>query len=176
MAADTYSAPSFADPALFNRGSIVVRASRFDLTDLVGAAGSTIASGLLEDNDVIKVFKLPPDVKILWARVDAENLDSGANLVWDLVAHNGTTTKYLIQSGVAGAAEGFTDTRDDGGTGVIGKFATDSAIGWVVDNDNYYVQLAVTTAPAGAGEADPTVEVEIAYTCQLESGDAAFRT
>lgn len=176
MAADTYTAPSFNDPALVSRGATIVRSARIVLTDLVGAAGSTIAAGLLEDDDVIKIFKLPPDVKILWARVDSEDIDSATSLVWDLRVYNGTTTKYLIQSGTVGRSAGFVDSRDAGGTGVLSKFATDSAIGYVTNNDDYRVEYAVTTAPAGAGGATPSIEVEIAYTSQLESGDAAFRT
>lgn len=175
MAADTYTAPSFNDPALLSRGATIVRSARVDFANLVGAAGGTIASDLLEQNDVIKLFKLPPDVKILWARVDAEDIDSATSLAWDLRVTDGTTTKYLFQSATAGQSAGFVDSRTVGGTGVLGKFATNSAIGYIVPDDNYRVQFVCTTAPAGAGSGDE-IEVEIAYTSQLESGDAVHRS
>ena len=175
MAADTYTAPSYNDPALLSRGATIVRSARVDFANLVGASGGTIASDLLEQNDVIKFFKLPPDVKILWARVDSEAIDSATSLVWDLQITNGTTTKYLFQSGTVGRSAGFVDSRDAGGTGVLNKFSTNAGVGYIVPDDNYYVAYKCTTAPAGAGSGDE-IEVEIAYTSQLESGDAVFRS
>lgn len=175
MAADTYTAPSFNDPAQVSRISPVVRSSRVDFANLVGASGGVITADLLEQNDVIKFFKLPPDVKILWARVDSEDIDSATSLVWDLQVTNGTTTKLLFDDATVGRSAGFVDSRDAGGTGVLSKFATDSAIGYVVPDDNYYVAYKCITAPAGAGSGDE-IEVEIAYTSNLESNDAAFRT
>lgn len=175
MAADTYTAPSFNDPALVSRGSIIVRSARVDFANLVGAAGGVITSDLLEDEDVIKFFKLPPDVKILWGRVDAEDIDSATSLTWDLEVTNGTTTKLIFDGATIGQSAGYIDSRDAGGTGQLGKFGTDGAIGYVVPDDNYYVAWHVKDAPAGAGAGDE-IEVEIAYTSQLESGDAAFRT
>jgi len=175
MAADTYAIPGFAEPALLSRNSPIVRSARVDLASLVGAAGGTIASDLLEQNDVVKFFKLPPDVKLLWARVDSEDLDSSTTLVWDLSVTNGTTTKYLFQSGTIGQSAGFVDTRDADGTGVLNKFSTNAGVGFVTDNDNYWVQYKCTTAPTGAGSGDEII-VEVAYTSQLESGEAGFRT
>lgn len=176
MAADTYTAPQYNEPALLSRGAVIVRCIRVVLTDLVGAAGSTIAAGLLEDDDVIKLMKLPPDVKILWARADLEDVDSGTQIVWDLQVYNGTTTKYLFKDATAGQAINAVDSRAySGGTGALMKFTANSALGYVIPGDNYYVRFVVTTAPAGAGGATPSVEFEVAYTSQLESGEATFR-
>lgn len=175
MAADTYNVSSFNEPALVSRGSIIVRSKRVDLADLVGDAGGVITADALEANDVLKFFKLPPDVKILWGRVDAEELDGGTSLTWDLQVTNGTTTKLIFDGSTIGQSAGYIDSRDAGGTGQLGKFGTDGAIGYVVPDDNYYVALKVIDAPTGAGAGDE-LEVEIAYTSQLESGDAAFRT
>lgn len=178
MAADTYEALSYKEPAIFSRSNSapIVREYTVDFADLVGAAGGTIASDLLETNDVIKFFKLPPDVKILWARVDLEDIDSATSLVWDLRVTNGTTTKYLFQSATAGRSAGAVDSRAySGGTGSLFKFSTDSALGYIVPGDNYYVDFKCTTAPAGAGSGDQ-IAVEIAYTSALEGGQATFRT
>lgn len=178
MAADTYEAPSYKEPAIYSRSNSapIVREATVDFGELVGAAGGTIASDLLETNDVIKFFKLPPDVKLLWARVDLEDIDSATSLVWDLLVTNGSTTKKFFESATAGRSAGAVDSRAySGGTGALFKFSTDSALGYIVPGDNYYVAFKCTTAPAGAGSGDQ-IKVEVGYTSALESGEATFRS
>lgn len=178
MAADTYEAQSYKAPARFSRDNSgpIVRKYTVDTDTLTGAAGSTIASGLLELNDVIKFFKLPPDVKILWGRVALEKFDSATSLEWALRVTNGTTTKYIFQGATAGRSAGAVDSRAySGGTGAMHEFSTDSAIGYVVPGDDFYVDFKVTAAPAGASTGDQ-INVEVAYTSALEQDEAQFRS
>jgi hypothetical protein len=118
MAADTFLLPNFAEPALYTRNNLasVVRSVTFALADLTGAAGS--AADPLETNDVIKIFKLPPDVKIIAGRCDFGDLESSTGaLEVDLRITNGTTTKLVLDGmTTVPRAAGFVDSHDAGGT------------------------------------------------------------
>lgn len=175
MAADIYEAPSYKEPAVYTRtgGGIIVRDAVCDLDDLVGASGGSAKP--LELNDRIKFFKLPPDVKLKYARVDAEDLDSAASLTWSLRAYNGTTAKYFFVDNTIGQSQGFCTTDDAGATGVQDAFDTNSAIGYVVPDDNYFIELICTAAPAGDGGGDG-IRVVVEYESSLESGEGAFRS
>lgn len=180
MAADIFEAPSYKEPAVYTRtgGGIIVRDAVCDLDDLLGASGGSPKP--LELNDRIKFFKLPPDVKLKYARVDMEDLDSAASLTWSLRAYNGTTAKYFFVDSAVGQAQGFCTTDDTGdaagvATGVQDAFDTNSAIGYVVPDDNYYIELICTAAPAGDGGGDG-IRVVVEYESSLESGEGAFRS
>lgn len=178
MAADTFTIPEYNEPALYHRGTIspIVRTVLFELANLTGAAGS--AADPLETNDLIKLMKLPPDVEILSARFDCEDLESSTGaLDINLVVTNGTTTKYLFEALTTAPRAGGVATTEDLGSveGVYSAFDTDSAIGFVTDNDNYYVAIDVDAGATAAGSGD-AIRVAVTYKAALESGRAAFRT
>lgn len=175
MSADTFTLPNYNEPALYTRNNLapITRSVKFALADLTGAAGS--AADPLETSDVIKIFKLPPDVKIIDAQFHSNALDSGSSLDLDLVVTNGTTTKYLFDGITVGRAGGGISTHDAATTGFMDAFDTNSAVGWVIDNDNYYLALNVAAGSAGAGTGDD-IYITVSYTSALESNEATFRT
>lgn len=175
MAADTFTLPNYAEPALYSRSNLapITRTVKFALAGLTGAAGSV--ADPIETGDVFKIFKLPPDVKILSGALQVGDLDSAASLTLSLVVTNGTTTKYIFNASTIGQAGGSVTSRDAAANGFIHAFSANAAIGWVVDNDNYYLALNGTAGAAGAG-ADDDIYVEIQYTSALESNEATFRT
>lgn len=177
MAADTFTLPNFSEPALYSRSNLapITRSVKFALADITGAAGS--AADPLETSDVIKLFKLPPDVKILSAKADFGDLESSTGaLEIDLVVTNGTTTKYLFDGlTTVPRAAGSVNSADASVTGFVHAFTANSAIGWVVDNDNYYVAINVVTGATASG-ADDDIYVSVQYTSALESNEATFRT
>lgn len=175
MAADTFTLPSFNDPALYSRSNLapITRSVKFALADLTGAAGS--AADPIETADIFKIFKLPPDVKFLGAKLHTNDLDSGTTLLFDLIVTNGTTTKYFFNAHVVGQAGGAANSDDVTGATVLDAFDTDSAIGWVSDNDNYELRLVAEAGATGAGSGDD-LYVAVQYTSALESGEATFRT
>ena len=178
MSADVFTLPNYAEPALYTRNNLapITRSVKFALADLLGAAGS--AADPLETSDVIKIFKLPPDVKILGARFDCGDLESSTGaLELDLVITNGTTTKYLFD-GLTTAPRAGGSAHTDALTsveGVLHAFEATSAVLWVTDNDNYYVAINVVAGATAAG-ADDDIAVSVQYTSALESNEAAFRT
>lgn len=178
MSADVFTLPNYAEPALYHRGTIspIVRSVSFELANLTGAAGS--AADPLETSDVIKLFKLPPDVEILSARFDCEDLESSTGaLDLNLIITNGTTSKFLFEAlTTAPRAGGSASTEDLSSVeGVFSAFDANSAIGWVTDNDNYYVAITVDAGATAAGSGD-AIRVVVTYKAALESNQAAFRT
>lgn len=175
MSADTFTLPNFSEPALYSRSNLapITRSVKFALADIIGAAGS--AADPLETSDIIKIFKLPPDVKLIGAKLHTNDLDSGTTLTLDLLVTNGTTTKYFFKDHVVGQAGGAADTSYVSGSTVYDAFDTNSAVGWVVDNDNYELRLVVSAGATGAGSGDD-IFVLVEYTSALESNEAGFRT
>jgi hypothetical protein len=53
--------------------------------------------------------------------------------------------------------------------------AAHSAIGWVLNNDNYWLELFVVAGATASG-ADDDIRVTIEYTSALEANEATFRT
>lgn len=176
MAADTFEALSYKHPAVYSRNTVgeIVRNVKVDLDLLVGAAGSS-GCNPLEANDVIKLFKLPPDVKITFGRLDSEALDSSTSLTVDLIVTDGTTTKYLFNASTIARAGGFVSTEDAAASGVIDAFDSNPAIGYVIPDDDFYVALKCSAAPAGAGAGDQFMAT-VKYVSALEAGEPAFRT
>ena len=178
MSADVFTLPNFSEPALYHRGTIspIVRSVSFELANLTGAAGS--AADPLETSDVIKLFKLPPDVEILGGRFDCEDLESSTGaLDLNVVVTNGTTSKFLFEALTTAPRAGGVATTEDLGSveGVFSAFDANSAIGFVTDNDNYYVAITVDAGATAAGSGDG-IRVVVYYKAALESNQAAFRT
>lgn len=177
MSADTFEALSYHEPAVYGRAGAheIVRSFTVDLDDLVGAAGG--GAKPLEANDVIKFFKVPPDVRFTYGRIDVEALDNATSSTIDLLVTNGTTTKYFINASTIGrsSAAGFGTTDDAAASGVVSAVGSNPAIGFVTDNDNYYVAVKCSAAPAGDGGGD-NIHVMVKYISNLESGQPAFRT
>ena len=175
MSADTFTLPNFSEPALYSRNNLapITRSVKFALADLTGAAGS--AADPLETADIIKIFKLPPDVKLMGAKLHTNALDSATSLTLDLIVTNGTTTKYFFNDHVVGQAGGAADTSYVSGATVFDALDANTAVGWVIDNDNYELRLVVAAGAAGAGAGDD-IFVAVEYTSALESNEAGFRT
>lgn len=175
MAADTFTLPNYNEPAVYSRNtqSAISRSVTFALADITGAAGS--AADPIETSDVIKLFKLPPDVKILGGKFHSGALDSGSALILDLVVSDGTTTKYIFDGMTACRAGGAVNSDDASATGFMHAFSTASAIGYVIPGDNWYVAILGSTGATGAGAADD-IFVQVEYTTLLESNEATFRT
>ena len=175
MSADTFTLPNYNEPALYTRNNLapITRTVKFALADLTGAAGS--AADPLETGDLIKIFKLPPDVKIIGGQFHSNALDSATSLVLDLIVTNGTTTKYIFDGLTVCRAGGGVSSHDAATTGFMDAFDANSAVGWVVDGDNYYLALYADAGAAGAGAGDD-IYVTVQYTSALESNEATFRT
>lgn len=173
MAADTFIVPSYNEPAVYVRNTVapIVRSTKFELANLTGIAGS--AADPIETNDVFKIFKMPPDVKVIRAKVASEALDSATSLDMDLQLTNGTTTKDLFNGLTVVRAGGIASSEDASVTGLITEFTANSGIGWVIDNDNYWIQLKAIAGSAGAGAGDG-ITVRVEYVSALESDEAQF--
>lgn len=117
-------------------------------------------------NDLIKVFHLPPYVKVLHARLvtTATELDDHATptLDLDLVVSNGTVTKTAVNGGTAINQANVTATMD---------YDTDDAYMFCTPNGEYYVALKAIAASAGDAEANASIIVEFEYTNVLELGE-----
>ena len=175
MSADVFTLPNFSEPALYSRNNLapITRTVKFALADQIGAAGS--AADPIETGDVFKLFKLPPDVLILGGQFHSNALDSATSLDLDLIVTNGTTTKYIFDGLTVGRAGGGASSHDAATTGFMDALDANTAIGWVVDNDNYYLALSAAAGAAGAGAGDD-IYITVQYTSALESNQAAFRT
>lgn len=171
MAAQTFTAPSFKNSGvhLTNFPGVIERQAVADLDLLIGPDGT--AATTLETDDVIKFFKLPANAKILYGRIDCEDLDSATSLTLDLIVSDGTTTKYLLNASTIGQGGGFADTRDAAANGVQDVFDANSAIGYTLpDNEtDWYVAVVVDTAPGGAQ--NDGIGCTIGYTMALENAD-----
>jgi hypothetical protein len=174
MSAQTFLGPSFrqAGVHLPNFPGVVQRTSVLDLDTLIGLTDGTAAT-TLEANDLIKVFKLPANCKIVFGRIDCEDLDGHATptLTLDLLVSDGSTTKYIFDEATIGQSGGFADSRDAGAAGVLDIFDSNSAINYVLpDNEiDWYVGLKVGTAAATMQ--NDAIAVTIGYTHALENVD-----
>jgi hypothetical protein len=181
MAAQTFTTRNYFSGPVFatNYPGVIDRSAFIDLDTLIGPDGT--AATTLEANDVIKIFKLPPNAKILGGRVECEDLDSHATptLEFDLQVTDGTTTK-LIFDGITTVAQagGFIDSSDAGGTGVLNAFSTNSAIGYVTPDGetDWYLALKCITAPATAQNDGIRVCVRYTFAVENEEFDRDFPT
>lgn len=174
MAAQTFTHRSyFSGPvSLTNFPGVIDRSVEIDLDTLIGADGT--AASTLEANDVIKIFKLPTNAKILYGRLECEDLDGHATptIELDLRVTDGTTTKYLFD-GITTVAQagGVIDTRDAAGTGNVNAYTSNSAIGYVIPDGevDWYLDLKCITAPATAQ--NDQIRVSIGYTFAVENSE-----
>ena len=160
----TFTATSFADPGWTggSPGAHFVRISP--------AQDFTITAS---SDDVVKFFKLPVNAKITNVGFLGESL--GAAGTMDLIITDGTTTKVVLNEAVVTAATYYYDARvmhQTGLTGsVVGEATVTDWLGFVTDNQDYYVALRVgatqVTTPA-AGNLQCFVE----YTLDLENGQS----
>lgn len=97
-------------------------------------------------NDTRRLNKVPINVCFgagTW--MQPGDMDTGAGLVLTLRVTDGTTTKVLIDASTAGQAGGL--VRPTKGPTV------ETGIGFVTDNNNYWVELLYATQAAGAQSA-----------------------
>jgi len=171
MAAQTFTAPSFYASAVHlpNFPGVIERSISLDLDTLIGADGT--AATVLETNDVIKVFKLPANAKLLYGRLDSEDIDSGTTLTLTLRATDGTTTKNFIVASTVGQAGGFTDTRDAAGVGVQNAYSANSAVGYVMPDNEIDWRVEVLAAAGATGAGADNLRVTVGYTMAVENGE-----
>lgn len=173
MAAQTFLAPSFASPAVHlpNFPGVIERSQVVDLDLLKGLTDGTAAT-TLEANDKIKFFKLQGGSKIVYGRIDCEDLDTNTVGTLDLVVTDGTTTKYLIKDSTCAQTGTSSDTRDAAGNGVVLPQTSGSALGFVIpwDETDWYCAVIVSAAPTGMQ--NDFIKATIGYTMALENGDS----
>lgn len=169
MAAQTFTAPCFySGPVqLTNFPGVIERSRTLDLDLLIGPDGTDATP--LEANDVIKIFKLPVNAKILYGVIESEALDGHATptLDVDLQVTDGTTTKLLFDGATIVQGGGRADTRDAGATGEMHAFSSNSAVGYVLDNADYYLALKCMNAPATFQ--NDQIRVSVGYTMAVEN-------
>lgn len=79
--------------------------------------------------------------------------DTGAGLVVSLRASNGTTHKYIIHQSTVGQA---------GGIAIPSKSpATETAIGWVIPDTTYDLEILIDTQAAGGQAAIAMIQLEL---------------
>jgi len=92
-------------------------------------------------NDTLKLCQLTRNITILDGLVQAPDADSSTGLVFSVQITNGTTTKTLISLSTAGQAGGIIRPT---------KLATsEDAIGFTLNNDNYWLEILWTTQASG---------------------------
>lgn len=178
MAAEVFEALSYKGPSVSSPSfpGQIVRSFKVDLDLLLGNTTGVAGPGTaIEANDVIRFFKLPPYAKMLWAKIDSEALDGHATptLTASALVSNGTTTKNFFVNSTIVQGGGIASTLDGGSSGAQDAFDSDSAVGFVTDDDNYYVDLKFTAA-AATGQNDG-IGLTIAYTMLLEPGELPAR-
>lgn len=149
MAATTFEATSFKQSAVVGRPISIAHRSReqsFTLDEL---------------NDKVKYFKMPIFAKIVGGGIEIAELDSHATPVGELalVVTDGTTT-YTLISGFSMGAAAFRDAAVEALTGWKGK---------VLANQDFWVEVQVTTAPATVAAGN--VRVWIEYIRMTEAGE-----
>lgn len=173
MAAQTFTAKSYANAGVHlpNFPGVIERSETVDLDLLIGPDGTDASP--LEADDVIKFFKLPAFAKILYGRIDCEDLDSNATptLALDLVVSDGTTTKYIFNASTIGQTGGAVDSRDAGANGVQDAFDSGSAVGYVLPDFETDWYVAVVCDTAAATFQNDGLRATIGYTMALENDE-----
>lgn len=97
-------------------------------------------------NDTRRLNKVPINVCFgAGTYMQVGDMDSGAGLVLTLRVTDGTTTKVLISASTVGQAGGIARPT-------LGPTVED-AIGFVTNNNNYWIELLYATQAAGAQSA-----------------------
>lgn len=166
--ATTYTAKSFQngiDVGASTFPGVVARAYSVNVEEATNDATYAFAI-----NDVIKVFAIPPYVKILNGRLVSGDvdLDDGGNTVdFDLIITDGSTTKTLVNGGTAiGQANATAEMDPD----------TDDAFMFVTTSDDFYVAIKAIAAATGDCAADATIAAVVEYTSLLEPGEVSMRS
>lgn len=167
--ASTYEAKSYNKGIAVGASSfpgVIKRAYSINLEEATNDATYAFAI-----NDIIKVFHLPPYVKVLNARLVSGDvaLDDHATptLDLDVIVTDGTTTKTAVNGGTAINQADITASMD---------LDADNAYLFVTTDADFYVALKAIAASAGDATADATVVVEIEYTGILEPGEVDMRS
>lgn len=163
--ATTYEALSYKLAPVFAAGfpGVIDRTSTIDVADTTGDDTYTFII-----NDVVKCFKMPQGAKILYGRLECDDLDDNVSptLELDLIITDGTTTYTLISGASSTIAEagGVADTRT--------SVTLADVIGKVLTNPNFYAAVKVRTAATG-DPADDTAKiiVSVGYSLNVESDE-----
>lgn len=174
MAAQNFYAGSYYSPAVSatNFPGIIERSYAVDLDLMVGQTDGT-SLAVIEADDIIRFFKLPPNVKILYGVIESEALDVHATptCVCDLQVTDGTTTKLIFDEATIVQAGGRADSRDAGAAGELSAFTSATAIGYVIPDGetDWYVALKFTAA--SATESGDGLRVSVGYTHLVENSE-----
>lgn len=173
MAAQTFTHPAFYSgpvSATWFPG-VIDRSVALDLDNLIGPDGTALTT--IEANDVVKVFRLPPNIKVLFGRIDCEDLDAHATptVTMELQVTDGTTTKYIFNDTTIGQTGGFVDSRDAGANSVLDAFDADTAIGYVIPDGETDWYLALKFSAAVATVSGDGIRVDIGYTFAVENSE-----
>lgn len=165
--ATTYTYPSFNEPAVGANTfpGVIKRALKVEL-----ATATSDTSYAFVINDIIKVFALPPYVKILSGKMvtNGETDDHATPTVdLDLIVTDGSTTKTLVNGGTGMSEDNVTATTD---------FDADDAYMFVTTTDDWYVAIKAIAAAAGDAATGADITVEVEYTGLLEAGEIAMRS
>lgn len=171
MASQVFTTKYYRQPAVFaaNFPGLIERSVTLDMDSIIGPDGTS--ANPLEASDEVKLFKLPQGAKICYGNLASEAL-AASGLTLDLRVTDGTTTKYLFNEAIIGVLGGQIDTRSPdtasaaSTAGVIPPFGTDSAVGFVTTNGDFY--LALTCGTAATTPANDGIRVTIGYTMCLE--------
>ena len=174
MAAQTFEVASYKDAVLHltNFPGVIERSSLVDLDTIYGLTDGTDATPL-EANDLLKWFRLPNLAKMLYARVDVEDLDSDASpaITLDVIVSNGTTTKYFFDESTIAQGGGFADSRVPGTAGVKNAVDADTAVGFVIPPDGTQWYIAVKVGTAADVFQNDAIGLTVGYTMALNNAD-----
>lgn len=165
--ATTYTAKSWFVPAVGANTfpGVIKRAYAVELSE---ATNDTSYAFII--NDIIKVFALPPYVKILSGKMvtNGETDDHATPTVdLDLIVSDGTTTKTLVNGGTAMSEDNVTATTD---------FDADDAYMYVTPTDDFYVAIKAIAAAAGDAATGADITCEVEYTGLTEPGEISMRS
>jgi len=161
--ATTYETPNFRDVSIFaaNFPGVIDRTVEIDLEAVT--ADATYAFII---NDVIKVCRLPQGAKLLYGRLECDDLDDDGTptVELDLSVTDGTTTYILVNGTGTTIAEagGALDSRSTMVTDVVGS---------VLANPDFYLQVKCRAAATGDAGASAKIKATVGYTMAVESNE-----
>lgn len=163
--ATTYELNQYKQAPVFAAGfpGVIDRTATFHLGTLTGDASYAFII-----NDIIKCFKLPQGAKVLYGRIECDDLDDHATptLELDLLFTDGTTHYTLVNGGTVATTGGIMDSRD-------ATYGNIDSVGVVTDDADWYVYLKAIVAAAGdaAAAPDDKIVVTVGYTQAVESDE-----
>lgn len=168
--ATTYEAPSFTHPAINVRGfpGVIERHYSMDLEAVTGDASYALVA-----DDIFKYFKLPPNARVSYARVETDVIDDGGTAATlDAIVSNGSTTWVLMNEIPTSQTLGSKgDTRDVEDSTVCYQADT---IGNITTGDGWYAGIRVGTGPTGDAAASAKIKFTFGYVLSLEDGQTAW--